>query len=283
MQLLGGTTESATNVRGALAFIGGPMCAVLLCFSLSGCFLFRGSSDGTGNGGTSLNDFINEAMPLPPGAAAASSTPSQKPSQKPVADDPEDNLEVGMMPVFDDNPFTPSGEPILRPGYIIRILVVVGDKVEVNPIEVQISEKNDVTLPLVGKVECDGLTINGLRSRLVTRYSEFFRKPDVTANFVIRDRYTSPWGAVLIQGRVRREGWVSIPATRRLMLSDAIQEAGGFSQFAKRNNIRVSRRLRDGTIKRFKIDLEEIGKQGRTENDMLLQSGDVVYVFESSI
>ena len=279
MHLLGGTIESATNIRGALALIGESVCAVLLCFSLSGCFMFRSSSSGAGNGGTSLNDFINEAMPLPPGATAASTTPSQKP----VTDDPEDNIDVGMLPVADENPFTPSGEPILRPGYILRILVVVGDKVEVNPIEVQISEKNEVTLPLVGKVECDGLTINGLRSRLVTRYSEFFRKPDITVNFVIRDRYTSPWGAVLIQGRVRREGWVSIPATRRLMLSDAIQEAGGFSQFAKRNNIRVSRRLKDGTIKRFKIDLEEIGKQGKTENDMLLQSGDVVYVFESSI
>ena len=67
------------------------------------------------------------------------------------------------------------------------------------------------------------------------------------------------------------------------MLSDAIQAAGGFAQFAKRNNIRVSRRLKDGTIKRFKVNLEEVGKQGKTENDMLLQSGDVVYVFESSI
>ena len=279
MHLPGGTIESAKNACGALILMSGMVCAVLLCLSLSGCFMFHGSSGDNGDTGTSLNDFINEAMPLPPGAAAASANPAQKPD----AADPDENLDVGMAPVFDDKAFTPSGEPILRPGYILRILVSVGDKVEVNPIEVQISEKNEVTLPFVGKVECDGLTINGLRSRLITRYSEFYRNPEVTASFVIRDRYTSPWGAVLIQGRVHREGWVSIPATRRLMLSDAIQEAGGFAQFAKRNNIRVSRRLKDGSIKRFKIDLEEIGKQGKTENDMFLQSGDVVYVFESSI
>lgn len=279
MHLPGGTIESAMNARDALVLVGVAMCSALLCLTLSGCFMFRGSPSEADDEGTSLNDFINDAMPLPPGAATASTTPAQKPE----ALDPDDNLDVGMAPIFDEKAFSPSGEPILRPGYILRILVSVGDKVEVNPMEVQISEKNEITLPLVGKVECDGFTINGLRSRLVTRYSDFFRNPEVTANFVIRDRYTSPWGAVLIQGRVRKEGWVSIPATRRLMLSDAIQEAGGFAQFAKRNNIRVSRRLKDGSIKRFKIDLEEIGKQGKTENDIPLQSGDVVYVFESSI
>ncbi len=279
MHLLGGTTESEKSARGAFALMSVAACVACLGLLLSGCSTFGGPSSGSGDGGTSLNDFINSAMPLPPGAEAASTTPASKPNSS----DSEDNLDIGMMPISDDNTFTPSGEPILRPGYVLRLAVTVGDKVEVNPFEVQISEKNDILVPFIGKVECDGLTINGLRSRLATRYSEFFRNPEISAQFVIRDAYTSPWGRVYIQGRVRREGWVSIPATRRLMLSDAIQEAGGFAQFAKRSNIRVSRRLKDGTIKRFKVDLEEIGIRGKTENDMLLQSGDVVYVFESSI
>ena len=280
MHFLGGTTESEKSLHGAFALMTGAVFAVSLCLLLSGCVTRGGSSSGSGGTGTSLNDFINEAMPLPPGADTASTSPS--PVQKPDSEDPYDNIEVGLAPEL-DNTFTPNGEPILRTGYVLRITVGVGDKVEVNPVEVQISEKNEITLPFIGKVDCDGLTINGLRSRLITRYEEFFRKPDVTVSFVIRDAYSSPWGRVYIQGRVNKEGWVSIPATRRLMLSDAIQAAGGFGHFAKRSNIRVSRRLKDGTIKRFKIDLEEIGRQGKTENDMLLQSGDVVYVFESSI
>ena len=259
--------------------MAGAACCAFLGIVLSGCSTWGGSSGESGGGGTSLNDLISGAMPLPPGTEVASTVPTAKPD----SNDPEDNLDIGMVPISDDNSFTPSGEPILRPGYVLRLAVSVGDKVEVNPFEVQISEKNDILVPFIGKVECDGLTINGLRSRLTTRYSEFFRNPEVSAQFVIRDAYTSPWGRVYIQGRVHREGWVSIPATRRLMLSDAIQEAGGFAQFAKRSNIRVSRRMKDGSIKRFKINLEEIGRQGRTENDMLLQSGDVVYVFESSI
>ena len=279
MHLLGGTTESEKSARGAFALMSVAACVVCLGVLLSGCSMFGGSSGGSSAGGTSLNDIINNAMPLPPGADTASTVPMSKPDSS----DSEDNMDIGRVPISDDNSFTPSGEPLLRPGYILRLAVSVGDKVEVEPFDAQISEKNDILVPLIGKVECDGLTINGLRSRLVTRYGVFFRNPEVSAQFVIRDAYTSPWGRVYIQGRVHREGWVSIPATRRLMLSDAIQEAGGFAQFAKRSNIRVSRRLKDGTIKRFKVDLEEIGRQGKTENDMPLQSGDVVYVFESSI
>jgi polysaccharide export outer membrane protein len=191
--------------------------------------------------------------------------------------------EAITEPQIDDHMFSPSGEPILRPGYILRIAVSVGDKIEINPLDVQISTKSEITLPLIGKVDCAGLTINGLRSRLTNRYGEFFRSPEISADFVVRDPSTSPWGRVLVQGRVRQEGWISIPATRYLMVSDAIQKAGGFGQFARKDNIRVSRRRKDGTIEFFKINLEEIGKKGKTENDMLLKSGDVVYVYESSI
>ena len=251
------------------------LCAVVAALAVSGCSIFKGTSEGDGSEAISLDEFIASAIPLPPDASNASAQPAVTPI-------PEGSEPVSE-PEIDELQFTPSGEPILRTGYIIRVSVTVGDRVEINPLEVQVSDKCTITLPLVGKVDCAGLTINGLRSRLSTRYGEFFKNPEVTADFVVRDAFTSPWGRVLVQGRVRQEGWVSIPATRNLKVSDAIQRAGGFSQFAKRGNIRVSRRRKDGSIEYFKVDLEEIGRKGKTENDMSLKSGDVVYVYESSI
>ena len=248
----------------------------VLSLLLSGCAIFGGSSGGRAASGTSLNDYINSAMPLPPGAAGASGAAAPAAAI-------EGEEAVGLEPQAEDISFTPSGEPILRTGYILRVAVSVGDKIEVNPVEVQVSDKNEITLPFVGKVDCVGLTLNGLRSRLITRYSVFFRNPEVTISFVVRDPYTSPWGRVYVQGRVHREGWVCIPATRYLKVSDAIQSAGGFAQFARRDNIRVSRRDKDGKIEFFRINLEEFGRKGKTDNDMLLRSGDVVYVFETSI
>ncbi len=252
------------------------VCAAVAAFAASGCALFRGSSDGDVSDGMSLDEYIANAIPLPPDASGA-------PAQPVVAPVSENTEPQASEPEIDELMFTPAGEPILRTGYIIRVAVVVGDRVEVNPSEVQISDRCEITLPLVGKVDCAGLTINGLRSRLTTRYGDFFKNPEVTANFVVRDAFTSPWGRVLVQGRVRQEGWVSIPATRSLKVSDAIQRAGGFAQFAKRGNVRVSRRRKDGSIEYFRVDLEEIGRRGKTENDMPLKSGDVVYVYESSI
>ncbi len=269
------TTAVNTCHNHAFSFACGGVCAVLLSLLLSGCAVFGGSSGGARAGNASLNDLIASSVPLPPGAAGASveGAPASAAGEE----------AIGLEPIADDISFTPAGEPILRTGYVLRVAVSVGDKVEVNPVEVQVSDKNEVTLPFVGKIDCLGLTINGLRSRLTTRYSEFFKNPEVTISFVIRDAFTSPWGRIYVQGRVHREGWVSIPATRYLMVSDAIQAAGGFAAFARKDNIRVSRRNKEGKIEFFRINLEDFGRKGKTDNDMLLKSGDVVYVFETTI
>ncbi len=240
----------------------------------SGCTIFDGNGSKKTSQGSSLTSFIELAMPLPATPASASNTGAGDSSDASSGTEPQ---PPSINTRFVD------GEPLLRTGFIIRTMVVVGDKVEVAPIEVQISDKNELTLPLVGKIECDGLTINGLRGRLINRYSEFFRNPEVTVSFVIKDAFTSPWGRVHVSGRVRGEGWVSIPATRCLTVSDAIQAAGGCAPYANKSRVIVNRPLEDGSIKSFKINLEEIGKKGKTENDMLLRSGDTVFVPESSI
>lgn len=250
----------------ALAFVA--LCASLSVLS-SGCTVFEGDSAAKANQGSSLTSFIENAMPLPGATAGAA------------------NVSTGGTRSENDTQDTKvrfvDGEPLLRTGYIIRIMVAVGDKVEVSPIEVQVSDKNEITLPLVGKVDCDGLTINGLKGRLTTRYSEFFRNPEVSTSFVIKDAFTSPWGRVHVSGRVHREGWISIPATRCLTVSDAVQAAGGCTAYANKSRVIVNRPQEDGSVKSFKINLEEIGKKGKTENDMLLKSGDTVFVPESSI
>ncbi len=275
MHLSDGKTKTNRHQSHALLSAWMVVCALSSSLLFSGCALFGGSAGTQSGGDTSLNALIANSMPLPPGAAGASTAVAA-----PSAPGEE---SVGLEPQVDDVSFTPAGEPILRTGYILRIVVSVGDKVEVDPVEVQVSDKVEITLPFVGKVDCLGLTINGLRSRLITRYGEFFRNPEVTISFVIRDPFTSPWGRVYVQGRVHREGWVSIPATRTLLVSDAIQAAGGFAQFARRDNVRVSRKGKDGKIEFFRINLEEIGRKGKTDNDRLLKSGDVVYVFETSL
>ena len=172
-------------------------------------------------------------------------------------------------------------DPIIGRGYRLKVLVRVGDRDEVGPLEVMVSEKGEISLPLAGRVMCEGLTINGLHSRLSGIYSEYFTDPDVDVHFAYSDDGISPYGQVLVQGRVHREGWVNIPPTRNLRLSHAIQHCGGFASSALRRKVFVLRR-KDGKIERHVIDFKAIGKNGELENDILLEPNDVIFVDESN-
>jgi ribosomal protein L16 Arg81 hydroxylase len=43
----------------------------------------------------------------------------------------------------------------------------------------------------------------------------------------------------------------------------------------------VTRREQDGSLKKFSVDIELIGKEGRADLDIMLKPGDVVWVPES--
>jgi polysaccharide export outer membrane protein len=63
-----------------------------------------------------------------------------------------------------------------------------------------------------------------------------------------------------------------------LTVTKAIQAAGGLRQYADKRKIRVTRSDKDGNQYRHIVDLDEIGKFGRSDKDMVLQAGDVVWV-----
>ena len=172
--------------------------------------------------------------------------------------------------------------PLIGQGYRLKVTVMVGDKNEVGPMEVMVSEKEEITLPLVGRIPCGGLTIEALHSRLSGRYAEFFADPEVIVSFAYSDDGISPYGQVLVQGRVHREGWVNIPPTRNLRLRHAIQRCGGFSSSALRRKVLVTRQDEEGNMQRIIVDFTAIGKNGALDKDIILEPNDVVYVDESN-
>ena len=79
-------------------------------------------------------------------------------------------------------------------------------------------------------------------------------------------------------GEVRRPGPVDMPATEEMNLTRVLMVAGGVTSMANKNKIQVTRCMPDGTQKKTFVDLEEIGKDGRPDKDMVLKAGDVVWV-----
>lgn len=238
---------------------------------------------------TVYSEEYGEDMPIlpPPQEITASQNVTKPIEAKPVVEAPKKEVESIPENVDgkDVDAFAPTShkvnEPVMQTGYMLRISVIVGDTTELDPTEVQIDDKEEISLPLIGKVNCHNLTLNELRSRLTSRYAEFMRDPEVTASFVYDENAPSPFGQVQVQGRVNNPGWVNIPPTRSLRVSQAIQMAGGFAPSAKKSAVWVTRRNEAGEKQRITVNITEIGRKGDLEKDIFLEPNDVIYVHES--
>lgn len=225
------------------------------------------------------------AQPAPeaaePGPGADRPEAPAEPAGRPVASDDGDDDE-DIFKTEESQVRSSKFEPLVGPGYRISVTVMIGDRVEVGPKDFMVSDRGELILPLLGRVPCEGLTINALHSRLAGMYGEFFADPEVFVAFAYSDDGISPYGQVLVQGRVHREGWINIPPTRNLRLSHAIQRAGGFASSALRRKVAVTRRDDNGEQHKIIVDFKAIGKNGALEKDIILEPNDVVYVDESN-
>ena len=174
------------------------------------------------------------------------------------------------------------GTARLRPGLVINVGVLIAGKKEFDAAGTRISDMGTIVMPLLGVIVVDGLTLDELGLKLTSSYKEYFIKPQVIVEFVRDDNKEglSPWGSVTVLGRVKKPGRVSLPATRDLTLSTAIQQAGGYDTSAKENAIRITRKRPGGGIRTWQVDLRSVGAEGLIENDVLLEPDDVVFIPE---
>lgn len=187
-------------------------------------------------------------------------------------------------PGFDDQAqYVPEGEPTIKPGLTLRISVTASGSSAVEESLKEVNANGEVLMPLVGAMKCDGLTVVGLQEKIKAAYKDYFIDPQVTVGFVYLENagMKSPWGSVLVMGEVVRPGPVNMPSTRDLNVTRVMMMAGGATPLADKRNVRVTRREQDGSLKKFSVDIELIGKEGRADLDITLKPGDVVWVPES--
>ena len=174
----------------------------------------------------------------------------------------------------------PSTVSELAAGDTIEVSVEVDGNMEVLSHRAQINQQGMVTLPLVGDVEINGSTLNEARGTIAKTYGAYYVNPPVIMLALAVDPGDGEWGAVAVMGRVGRPGRVPLRNQSGINLTEAIQEAGGFSGSAKKNDIRVSRQGQDGKRIKISVDFDEIGQKGNAEADIKLMDGDIVYVPE---
>jgi protein involved in polysaccharide export with SLBB domain len=79
---------------------------------------------------------------------------------------------------------------------------------------------------------------------------------------------------VYVYGSVKAQGPQEIPADETYTASKAVIRAGGFGDFANKRKVKVTRKNGQD----FTVDLKRIIEEGHTDEDVVLQPDDQIYV-----
>ncbi len=185
-------------------------------------------------------------------------------------------VEFGSRDEDTYNPY--EEEARIGPGMLLSIQVTA-PSCKPTVMEVQVDDKGEITLPycLEKPVQCNRLTLEALRQKLVAEYGEYFTQPIVTVYFITKGSGVSPYGTILVMGEVMRPGPINLPATRNVTLTKALSDAG-LKPFADQSAIQVIRTDKDGNKNCRIVNLYDIGKKGELDKDIALRAGDVVWV-----
>ena len=176
------------------------------------------------------------------------------------------------------------GDPKIRSGLVLRVNVTASGAPVVAEMLQEVGGNGEMMMPLIGQIKCVGLTLLEFQKEIAKAYGEYFIEPQATVGFAYNPDNPvgkSPWGEVLVMGAVGRSGPVNMPPTRELLVTRALMLAGGISPLGDKENVRVTQRAKDGKITRWRVNVVKIGEHGRTELDIPLKAGDVVWVPET--
>ncbi len=170
----------------------------------------------------------------------------------------------------------------IGPRDILELVIHAGGELQ-NQVNLTVSEKGMINVPYIGTTRADGLSISELETTIAAQLSKaYFVNPEVNINIL---EYHSL--QYFISGAVRSPGLYEM--TTKTTLMELIAKAGGV--LPERGNIAYilrasARQIADGTDAEallahkepIKISLQELLDEGDMTQNLLLESGDVVYI-----
>ncbi len=141
--------------------------------------------------------------------------------------------------------------------------------------QIVIRPDGKVSLPLIGDLPAAGLTADQLAEEIEERYKAFKENPAVSVNVIEVNSYY-----VFVVGEVTSPGKLSMKSYTTIL--QAISLAGGFTQFASQNDIRIIRNVLngEGKIKELRIPIryDDLVSDDGAAYNVTLQSGDTIIV-----
>ncbi len=140
---------------------------------------------------------------------------------------------------------------------------------------VRVQPDGYVPLQEAGELKIGGMTVQEARDATVQAYSEKLRDPVVS---VILKEFSMPH--YIVGGEVGKPGRYDLRG--EIMLSEAIQVAGGFGPGAQTNEVLLFRRVSKDWVETRRINFKEALQNGLRE-DVALKPGDSIYVSRSKL
>ena len=161
----------------------------------------------------------------------------------------------------------------IGPNDLLRINVFEEPNLNV---ERRVAADGTVQLPLIGQIVAEGLSEAELTRRLKAALEEsFLQRASVTVEVI--EVHSSP---ISVTGAVGRPGNLNV--TGRLMLLDALAEAGGLST-QRGSVIRVLRTAENGLSDQLEISIDELLSGRRPQLNMPIFANDLITVPAESL
>ena len=137
----------------------------------------------------------------------------------------------------------------------------------------RVNDSGDLEVPYIGLVPAEGKTCKELAYRIKGALEKEYYYHATVILAVDRVSEKSR-GRIYIYGSVKAQGPEEMPPNENFTVSKAVIRAGGFGDFANKRKVKVTRK--DG--RDFTVDLKRVIEEGHTEEDLVLEPDDQVYV-----
>lgn len=180
---------------------------------------------------------------------------------------------LAITPTFAERATTATAESapksyMIGPGDVLE--VNVWKEPEASVASAVVRTDGMISLPLIKEVQAAGHTPTSLQAEITEKLSKLIRDADVTV--VVKETKSEK---VYVIGSVKKEGAIAI--STRLTVLEAIAEAGGLTDYAKRGKIYILRQ-EAGAQTRIPFDYSSVIRGQRVEQNVTLHRGDTVVI-----
>lgn len=128
-----------------------------------------------------------------------------------------------------------------------------------------------ILLEIVGEVKMSGLTLEQARQTLLEKANARLKDPEIT---LLLKEFQKPY--FVVSGEVAQTGRFEM--REDVTALQAVLMAGGFKESAKVSQVVVFRKLNAEFAEVITLNLKKVKQTSDLENDLNLQSGDIIFV-----